>query len=100
MVVNKNSVQFINAPAQFNYKIITSGFSMYFIGSADSMKQISPIDVIARIDLINYDLEARDYKFPVTFSTPAYNDVWCIGSDGELSPKATVTVTLKEPERS
>ncbi|MGN0586778.1 MAG: YbbR-like domain-containing protein [Oscillospiraceae bacterium] len=100
MVVNKNSVQFINAPAQFEYKIITSGFSMYFIGSAESMKQISPIDVIARIDLINYDLEARDYKFPVTFSTPAYNDVWCIGSDGELSPKATVTVTLKEPERS
>lgn len=100
MVVNKNSVQFINAPAQFDYKIITSGFSMYFIGSAESMKQISPIDVVARIDLINYDLEARDYKFPVTFSTPAYNDVWCIGSDGELSPKATVTVTLKEPERS
>ena len=28
MVVNKNSVQFINAPAQFEYKIITSCFSM------------------------------------------------------------------------
>ncbi len=100
VVINKNAVQFVNAPAQFDYKIITSGFTMYFIGSEESIKQLSYIDVVSNIDLINYDLEERDYKFPVTFSTPSYDDVWSIGSDGELSPRATVTVTLKSTERS
>ena len=94
MTIEKDDIQFINAPAHFDYEIITSGFTQFFIGSAESLEQLSYIDVIAQIDLINYDIEARDYKFPVTFSTPAYSDVWCIGSEGALSPKATVTVTL------
>lgn len=68
---------------------------MNFIGSEESIRQLSYIDVIAQIDLINYEVEERDYKLPVTFYTPSYDDVWCISSDGDLSPKATVTVTLK-----
>lgn len=96
LLVRGNSIQIINAPSQYDYNIITSGFTQFFIGTQESMEQLTYIDVVAQIDLINYDLEPRDYKFPVTFSTPAYGDIWCIGSDGELSPKATVTVTLKE----
>lgn len=93
--VDQNAIQIINAPAQFDYRIITSGFTLIFIGSEESLRQLSYMDIISQIDLINYDLEERDYKFPVTFSTPLYDDVWCIGSDGDLSPKATVTVSLK-----
>lgn len=96
MAIRGNAVQVINIPAQYDYDIITSGFTMSFIGSADSLEQLTYIDVVAKIDLINYELEERDYKFPVTFSTPSFSDVWCIGTDGVLSPKATVTVTLKE----
>lgn len=95
MAIRGSAVQIINAPAQFDYDIITSGFTMTFIGSSESLEQLTYIDVVAQIDLINYELEERDYKFPVTFSTPSFNDVWCIGTDGVLSPKATVTVTLK-----
>lgn len=95
MTIRGSSVQVVNAPPQFDYNIITSGFTLFFIGSEESIEKLSYIDVVSKIDLINYELEARDYKFPVTFSTPAYDDVWCIGSDGVLSPKATVTVTLK-----
>ncbi len=95
MTVRGSAVQIINAPAQFDYNIITSGFTLFFIGSEESINQISYIDVVSQIDLINYELEARDYKLPVTFSTPAYDDVWCISSDGLLSPKAIVTFTFK-----
>ena len=95
MAIRGSAVQIVNAPAQFDYDIITSGFTMTFIGSDESLEQLSYIDVVAQIDLINYELEERDYKFPVTFATPTFNDVWCIGTDGVLSPKATVTVTLK-----
>lgn len=95
MTVRGSAVQIINAPAQFDYNIITSGFTLFFIGSEESINQISYIDVVSQIDLLNYELEARDYKLPVTFSTPAYDDVWCISSDGLLSPKAIVTFTLK-----
>lgn len=95
MAIRGSAVQIINAPPQFDYNIITSGFTMNFIGSQESLEQLTYFDVIAQIDLINYELEERDYKFPVTFSTPNFSDVWCIGSEGVLSPKATVTVTLK-----
>lgn len=95
MTIRGSAVQIINAPAQFDYDIITSGFTLFFIGSEESINQISYIDVVSQIDLLNYELEARDYKLPVTFSTPAYDDVWCISSDGLLSPKAIVTFTLK-----
>lgn len=95
MTIRGSAVQIINAPAQFDYNIITSGFTLFFIGSEESINQISYLDVVSQIDLLNYELEARDYKLPVTFSTPAYNDVWCISSDGLLSPKAIVTFTLK-----
>lgn len=93
--IRGSAVQIINAPPQFDYNIINSGFTLFFIGSEESINQISYIDVISQIDLINFELEARDYKLPVTFSTPAYDDVWCISSDGQLSPRATVTFTLK-----
>lgn len=95
MTIRGSAVQIINAPPQFDYNIITSGFTLFFIGSEESINQISYIDVVSQIDLLNYELEARDYKLPVTFSTPAYDDVWCISSDGLLSPKAIVTFTLR-----
>ena len=95
MTIRGSAIQIINAPAQFDHNIITSGFTLFFIGSEESINQISYIDVVSQIDLLNYELEARDYKLPVTFSTPAYDDVWCISSDGLLSPKAIVTFTLK-----
>ncbi len=99
LTVRGSAVQIVNAPPQFDYNIITSGFTLVFIGSEESLEQLTYIDVISQIDLINYELEARDYKFPVTFSTPAFDDVWCISTDGVLSPKATVTVTLKDNQR-
>jgi YbbR domain-containing protein len=95
MSIRGSSIQIVNAPVQFDCNIITSGFTLTFIGSEESIENLSYIDVVSQIDLINYELEEGDYKFPVTFSTPAYDDVWCIGSDGVLSPKAVVTVTLK-----
>lgn len=96
--VAQSAIQIINAPVQYDYRIITSGFTLIFIGSEESLRQLNYMDIISQIDLINYDLEERDYKFPVSFSTPRYDDVWCIGSDGDRSPKATVTVTLKEED--
>lgn len=95
--IRGSAVQFINAPAQFDFKMVTSGFTPYFIGPANIIDNISYIDIVSQIDLINnFDMVAGDFKLPVLFSIPAYDSVWCIGSDGALSPKATVTVTLKE----
>lgn len=90
-------IQLINAPSQFEFKIVTSGVTPIFIGSEESMEQLTYIDVIAQVDMLNsFDMEEGYHKLPVTFSIPAYDDVWCIGSDGVLSPKVTIHVTLKE----
>ncbi len=95
--IRNSAIHIVNQPAQFDYEIIASGLTPYFIGPEEIISELSYIDVLAQIDLFsNTDLTEGDYKFPVLFSTPAYDDVWCIGTYGTLSPKATVSVTLKK----
>lgn len=89
-------IQLINQPSQFDFNIITSGVTPTFIGPEESMDQLSYIDVIAQIDLLNgFDMEAGSYKLPITFLIPSHSDIWCIGSDGAPSPRATIQATLK-----
>ena len=91
-----SSIQLVNVPSQYEFNMITSGVTPTFIGSEESMEQLTNIDVIAQIDLINgFTMGERYQKLPITFVIPSYDDVWCIGSDGELSPRATIEATLK-----
>ncbi|MCH5194936.1 MAG: hypothetical protein J1F11_13335 [Oscillospiraceae bacterium] len=93
-----SSIQLVNAPAQFNVDIITSGVTAIFIGSAESMEQLTYIDIIAQIDMYNsIDAESGSgyYKLPVTFVIPFYDDVWCVGSDDALTPRVTINATPK-----
>ncbi len=97
--VHITSIELVNAPDRFDFNIITSGVTPTLIGPEESISQLTYIDVIAQIDLFNgFDMEEGPHKLPITFSIPAYDDVWCIGSDGALSPKATIQVTAKENE--
>lgn len=98
--ITNTSIQLVNVPNRFDFKIITSGLMPMFIGSEESMEQITYIDVIAQVDMLN-GLNVEDgegyIKPPVTFSIPAFDDVWCIGTeDGALSPRVTVQVKAKE----
>ncbi len=94
--VHITSIELVNEPSQFDFKIATSGVTPILIGSEKSMEQLTYIDVIAQVDLINsFNMEEGWQKLPITFSIPAFNDVWCIGSDGALSPMATIQVTAK-----
>ena len=92
-----SSIQLVNAPAQFNFDIITSGVTAIFIGSSESMDQLTNIDIIAQIDMYNsFDKETGYHKLPVTFVIPFYDDVWCVGSDDALTPRVTINATLKD----
>ena len=95
--ITNPSIQLINAPAQFDFNIITTGVTPIFVGPEETLEQLTYIDVIAQIDMLNtFDIEEGYCKLPVTFSIPAYDDIWCIGSEGVLSPMATIQVTAKE----
>ena len=95
--ITNPSIQLINAPAQFDFKIVTSGVTPIFVGPEETLEQLTYIDVIAQIDMLNsFNIEEGYCKLPVTFSIPAYDDVWCIGSEGVLSPMATIQITAKE----
>ncbi len=94
--VHITSIQLVNVPSQFDFKVITSGVTPTLVGPEKSMEQLTYIDVIAQVDLLNsFNMEEGWQKLPITFSIPAFNDVWCIGSDGALSPMATIQVTAK-----
>ena len=93
---NNSAIQLVNAPSQFDFNIITSGVTATFIGPEGSMEQLSNIDVIAQIDLLNgFTMDEGYDKLPITFLIPSHDDIWCIGSDGDLSPRATISATLK-----
>lgn len=98
--ITNPSIQLVNVPGRYDFKIVTSGVTPIFIGSEESMEKLTYIDIIAQVDMLNglNVEEGESYlKLPVTFSIPAFDDVWCIGTeDGALSPRATVQVTAKE----
>lgn len=96
--ITNSSIQLINTPAQYDFSIITSGVTPIFIGPEESMEQLTYIDVNAQVDMISLNMENMkegSLKLPVTFLIPAYNDIWCIGSDGAPSPRVTIDATLK-----
>lgn len=98
--ITNPSIQLVNVPSRYDFKIVTSGVTPIFIGSEESMEKLTYIDIIAQVDMLN-GLNVEDgesyLKLPVTFSIPAFDDVWCIGTeDGALSPRATVQVKEKE----
>ena len=91
-----SQIQLVNAPSQYDFNIITSGVTPIFVGPEESMEQLTYIDVIAQIDMLNgFNMEAGYHKLPITFLIPSHSDVWCIGSDGVLSPRATIEASLK-----
>ena len=98
--ITNPSMQLVNVPSGYDFRIATSGVMPIFIGSEESMEQLTYIDIIARVDMLNgLNIEegASYLPMPVTFSIPAFDDVWCIGTeDGALSPRVTVQVTAKE----
>lgn len=95
--VHITTIELVNEPGQFDFNIVTSGVTPTLIGPAESMEQLTYIDITAKVDLLNgFDMEEGSHKLPITFSIPAYDDVWCVGTDGALSPWATINVTAKE----
>lgn len=95
--VHITTIELVNEPGQFDFNIVTSGVTPTLIGPAESMEQLTYIDVTAKVDLLNgFDMKEGSHKLPITFSIPAYDDVWCVGSDGALSPMATINVTAKD----
>ncbi|MDE6764111.1 MAG: hypothetical protein K2J73_10605 [Oscillospiraceae bacterium] len=98
--ITNPSIQLVNVPSRYDFRIVTSGVTPIFIGPEESMEKLTYIDIIAQVDMLNglNVEEGESYlKLPVTFSIPAFDDVWCIGTeDGALSPRVTVQVTAKE----
>lgn len=95
--ITNSYIQLINAPSQYDFEIITSGFTPIFVGPEESIEKLSYMDIIAQIDMLtSFDMEEGYNKLPVTFNISSYDDIWCIGSDGILSPKATIKATLKK----
>lgn len=98
--IRKSNIQFVNAPSQYDFEIITSGFTPTFVGDAEQIDELTIADINAQIDLINFDMQEGDHKMPVEFIIMSYDNVWVIGENGIATPKAVVTATLKEEYRT
>ncbi len=95
--ITNQSIKLTNVPAQFEFEIITSGITPIFIGPEETLEQLTYIDIVAQVDMLNsFDISEGYHKLPVIFTIPSYDDVWCIGSEGVLSPRITIQVKAKE----
>lgn len=97
IAIRGSSIQLVNMPAQFDFEIITSGFTPFFVGDEAQIEELSSADITAQIDLIDFDMQEGDHRLPVEFIISSYDYVWVIGSD-VATPKAYVTATLKTSE--
>jgi hypothetical protein len=97
LTLPSNYLQLINAPAGFDFEIITSGIQPLFIGPADQISALTREDIIAVVDLNATPIStAGDLKLPVQFSIPEYPDIYVAANAGVLSQRVTVTVSRTE----
>ncbi|MGN0665525.1 MAG: YbbR-like domain-containing protein [Huintestinicola sp.] len=97
IAITGSSIQFVNRPTQFDFEVIVSGMSLYFVGDKEQIESLTRADIIAQIDLIDFDMQEGDYKLPVDIAIPSYDYVWVLGS-GVDTPRVYVTATLKNTE--
>jgi hypothetical protein len=97
LTLPSNYLQLINAPAGFNFEIITSGIQPLFIGPAEQISALTREDIIAVVDLNTMPISAAgDLKLTVQFSIPEYPEIYVAANAGVLSQRVTVTVTRTE----
>ncbi len=91
-------IQFINKPAQFEFKPVASGMTLFVVGDKDQIAEISKEDLTAQIDLIDFDMMEGDHVMSVDFIISSYDKVWLNGDEGVATPKIIINAWLTDSD--
>ena len=76
----------VNAPATYNFKVLTQQLKVSIIGPADVMETLDASDLTANVDLLSYSTQAGavdgdtvTFNYTPTITCSKYNTVWATG---------------------
>ena len=76
----------VNAPATYNFNVLTQQLKVSVIGPADVMETLDASDLTANVDLLSYSTQAGavdgdtvTFNYTPTITCSKYNTVWATG---------------------
>ena len=68
-----------NAPANYDFKVVTSSLNVVLVGPADEIAKITTKDIVVDVNLLDCKNVSPSFTYPVTVTCPNYNSVWAVG---------------------
>lgn len=76
-----SNINLLNKPANYDVEVLTESISnITVVGPAERVQTISSEDLIAELDLSNYELSEGQYNLGVDIVLPGDEGVWAVGS--------------------
>jgi len=82
-----------NGSPSYDFNVLTNSVTINMIGPESVINSMTSEDIVAEINLLNYDDEAvlsSSFSYPVTISCPRFDSVWA-----SLPPKVTLSRSAK-----
>ncbi|MBQ8623139.1 MAG: hypothetical protein IJ424_02020 [Oscillospiraceae bacterium] len=100
ITIPNSRIYFINVPENYRCTVEQEKIrNVTVVGPAEIINQIDVSDVVAQIDLSDYNVVEGDQIMTVTVYLPNYNNVWCMGIHKVYcSISEVVPVATEEPE--
>jgi len=93
---------FSNPPSTYNFDVITKSLRVSIIGPKDVIESLTAKQLIADIDLFDFEDPApssQSFTYPVTIRCPDYDNVWAVGlSKVTISREPKVATTTVNEE--
>lgn len=79
MTITNSQIHLVNPSSAFNVITETDRLNITLVGPAEVIYQIDPSNIVAQINLLDYDLATGPRFFNATVYVPGYPNVWCYG---------------------
>ncbi|MBO5162839.1 MAG: hypothetical protein J6B75_00115 [Ruminococcus sp.] len=77
LTLDQSHIKISNPPdSNYNYDVLTQQMNITVIGPSESISQITADDIIGEVNLLNTSITTDQFNQNVTFSCPAFDDVW------------------------
>ena len=98
MLIDKSRINISNKPdSTYDYEILTQQLDVVLVGSAESLAEITPEDIVVEVNLLNASITTDQFNWNATYSCPDYDDVWVITNSKisiQRTPKQTGTTAV------
>ena len=93
-----------NEPASYDFDVITKELRVNVVGPKDVISSLTSKDLIADINLIDYETAmansptSSSFEYPVTISCPNYNSVWAVGESKVMISRSPKSLSVNNEE--